>query len=285
MIDLHQHLIYGVDDGSPDLETSVAMAHEAAMEGVTHIVCTPHANDRFPFQAEVVEERMAELRSQLKGVVELSLGCDLHLSVENILAAIEHPLRFSINEKGYLLIEFSLVAITPQMNEALFHLQEAGYTLIVTHPERYASAQRNPAMIGEWARKGCLMQLTAGSLYGRFGPAAEALANEMLDRNWAHFVASDAHRLNWRPPHLKKAYDHVVRRSGAETARRLFVTNPQAAVEGAEWPEQPEAEGLWQGQPLKFRLPHTTPHGAKPEKLAEKSKTGERGFWRRLFGQ
>jgi protein-tyrosine phosphatase len=72
------------------------------------------------------------------------------------------------------------------------------------------------------------MQLTAGSLYGRFGPAAEALANEMLDRNWVHFVASDAHQLKWRPPHLKKAYDHVVRRSGAETANRLFVTNPKA---------------------------------------------------------
>ena len=193
MIDLHQHLIYGVDDGSPDLETSVAMAHEAALEGVEHIVCTPHASDQFPYQAEVVEARMAELRSELKGVVDLSLGCDFHMSVDNILAALKEPLRFSINEKGYLLIEFSLVAITSQMNEAIFRLQEAGYTLIVTHPERYATAQRNPVLIGEWARKGCLMQLTAGSLYGRLGPAAEAISNEMLDRNWAHFVASDGH--------------------------------------------------------------------------------------------
>ena len=285
MIDLHQHLIYGVDDGSPDLETSVAMAHEAALEGVEHIVCTPHASDQYPYRADVVEARMAELRSELKGVVDLSLGCDFHMSVENILAALEHPQRFSINEKGYLLIEFSLVAITSQMNEALFRLQEAGYTLIVTHPERYATAQRNPVLIGEWARKGCLMQLTAGSLYGRFGPAAEALSNEMLERNWAHFVASDAHQLKWRPPHLKKAYDHVVRRSGAETANRLFRTNPGVAVDGAEWPEQPVMEGLWEGRPLKFKLPHTAAHGAKPEKLAEKSKTGERGFWRRLFGQ
>jgi protein-tyrosine phosphatase len=285
MFDLHQHLIYGVDDGSPDLETSVAMAHEAVMEGVTHIVCAPHANDRFPYQAEVVEERMAELRSELKGVMELSLGCDLHLSAENIFAALAAPLRYSINGKGYLLIEFSLGEITPQMNEALFRLQEAGYTLIVTHPERYATVHRNPGLIGEWLRKGCLMQLTAGSLYGRFGPAAEELANEMLDQNWVHFVASDAHQLKWRPPHLKKAYDHVLRRSGAEAANRLFLTNPKAAVEGAEWPEQPEAEGLWEGRPLKFRLPHTAPHGAKPEKLAETYKTSERGFWRRLLGR
>jgi protein-tyrosine phosphatase len=291
MIDIHHHLIYGVDDGSPDLESSLKMAHEAAGEGVTRIVCTPHASDQFPFQTKLVEERFAELKERLTGVIELSLGCDFHLTADNIVEAVAHPLRYSIDEKGYLLIEFPDMVIPPSINEAIFRLQSAGYRLIVTHPERYLAVLRRPEMLGEWVRQGCLVQVTAGSLYGRFGKAEEAFANELLDRNWVHFLASDAHRPVWRPPHLRQAYEYVAKKAGEQVARRLCVTNPQIAVEGAVWPEQPEPKGLWEEEPFRF-AGRDWAEKTKARRVAKsRPNSGEEqerkpgGLWWRLFGR
>jgi len=286
MIDIHHHLIFGVDDGAPDLETSLVMARMAADDGITHIVCTPHASDIYPFQTDVVSERFGILRDQLAGIVELGLGCDFHLNGENIADALAHPLRYSINGKGYLLVEFADAAIPPQLSIAMQQLQTAGYTLILTHPERNRVLQRKPEMLTDWLRSGCLIQVTAGALYGRFGAAAEAFSNALLERDWVHFVATDAHHPEWRPPCMKKDFEYIKERQGEEAANRLCVTNPRAAFDGAAWPAQPPAQGLWEGKALHFEVKRSRANAAAKRKSNDAAASNEerpKGLWSRLF--
>ena len=257
MIDIHHHLLFGLDDGSKDIETSVAMAEMAASDGITHIVCTPHANHLFRFNPAVNQEKLEQLRERLNGKVTLGLGCDFHLSFENIDDALKNPTKYTINQKRYLLVEFADLAIPRQMTQAFYQLQVAGIQPIITHPERNLTIQKAPRRLDEWLHSGCLVQVTAASLTGRFGRIAMSLAHKLIAENKVHFLATDAHNLQSRPPLMKEAYDFVAKQFGIDKAERLCVTNPHAVFFGDDLPPQsvamraddsrpaPPKQGLW----------------------------------------
>jgi protein-tyrosine phosphatase len=242
MIDIHHHLLFGLDDGSKSLEMSIAMAEMAAADGITHIVCTPHASFTYAFNPDANQEKLEELRKHLGDKITLGLGCDFHLSFENIEDALKNKAKYTINGTRYLLVEFADMVIPPRMTQVFYEFLLAGIQPIITHPERNPVIRKTPKRLDEWLQGGCLVQVTASSLTGRFGRAAMAFSQKLLDERKVHFLATDAHNPEWRPPVMKDAFDLVATRYGVATAERLCVTNPRAVFYGEELPPQPEPE-------------------------------------------
>src|SRR5271163_2563165 len=243
MIDIHHHLLFGLDDGPRDLETSCAMVDLAIDNDITHIVCTPHANDRWSFTPEINRERLAPIAEYAAGRITFGLGCDFHLTYDNIQDQLAHPAKYTINSLKYLLVEFPDFGIQPSIGEVLDEFVAGGVVPVITHPERNPTLQSKQEMIGEWVRNGCVVQVTAGSLLGKFGARAEQVAHQLLKRNWVHFLASDAHNVTSRPPNLREGHVALTKDYGMDTADRLCIHNPRAAFYGENLPPQPEPLG------------------------------------------
>ena len=249
MIDIHHHLLPGVDDGANDLDTSVAMAKLAVADGITHVVCSPHANSRFDFDPGGNQEKAEALRARLaaEGVpLTVGLGCDFHLSYENVQEALTAPRRFTINGGSYLLVELPDFGLPVGLTEQFHELTLAGMTPILTHPERNPTLQSNLDRIKNWLRGGVLMQVTADSVTGRMGRAAEKIAHQMLANRWVHIIASDAHNTTTRPPRMSEAHRIIEKKYGADYAHALCQENPLAAFEGGTVPPQVEPKNLYE---------------------------------------
>jgi protein-tyrosine phosphatase len=234
VIDIHSHILPGLDDGAPDRDESIRMLRMAAISGTTDIVATPHANTEFQYDPGVVKGWIRDLQA-LEPTPRIHRGCDFHLQYELIQDALANPGKYTINGKGYLLVEFSDLTIFNNSEDVLDRLHNAGMTPIVTHPERNELLRQRMPRLRNWIENGVLLQVTAGSVLGRFGTRAREAAFEMMDRNMVHFIASDAHDTKRRPPVLKDAYLFIEKRWGAERARRLCVANPKAAIEGGKF--------------------------------------------------
>jgi protein-tyrosine phosphatase len=252
MVDIHCHILPGMDDGADTMETSIQMAEMAIADGVTHVVGTPHANSRYKFDPEIIRQCRDELQAAVGDRLILATGCDFHLNFENLQDLEKNPQKYTINQKNYLLVEFADFSIPPSMDGTMHHLQLMGLSPIITHPERNALLRTKPERMYRWLHQGAYVQITAQSILGRFGSAAQRRAEQWLDEDRVHFVASDAHNLKGRPLQLRAAFDKVAERRGEEVAQALFQDNPLAAFEGRSLlhePEQPDPNA----KPMQYR--------------------------------
>ncbi|HKW57017.1 MAG TPA: CpsB/CapC family capsule biosynthesis tyrosine phosphatase [Candidatus Acidoferrum sp.] len=240
MVDLHCHILPGIDDGPGDPATSVAMAESAIADGITHVVATPHSSAEYHFDFARVRELRRELQEQVGSRLVLATGSDFHLNPENLAALRQDAPRFCINQHDCLLVEFNEYSIPPVMDQTLHEIQLLGLRPIVTHPERNAILRARPERLSQWVRLGCYVQVTAGSLTGIFGAGPQSDARRWIAEGLVHFVASDAHNTRGRPLKLRPAFDTVSEQFGEEKARGLFVENPMAAFEGRELPYVPK---------------------------------------------
>lgn len=242
MIDIHCHIFPGLDDGATSFEISCAMAEMAIEEGVTHIIGTPHASSSYRFEPELIRQKRDELQARFEGRLVFATGCDFHMSFENLRAIRANKSQFTLNQKNYLLVEFADYSIPPSMDQALHQLQLGSLHPIVTHPERNPLVRAQPDRLFTWLRQGCYVQITAQSLHGKWGQAAQERAQEWLAAGAVHFVASDAHNVTSRPLRLKETYELISKAHGENVARALLVENPLAAFEGRPLPYVPELE-------------------------------------------
>jgi protein-tyrosine phosphatase len=240
MVDVHCHILPGIDDGPDNMELSLTMAESAITDGITHVVATPHASHEYSFDYSRVRELCEELQARIGDRLILASGCDFHLNRENLDALRDDAHRFSINQRNYLLVEFNEYSIPPAMDQTLHEIQLLGLRPVITHPERNAILRLQTERLAKWVRLGCFIQVTAGSLTGTFGPGAQTDASRWIADGLVHFVASDAHNMRGRPLRLQPAFDLVREQFGEEKARGLFVENPMAAFEGRDLPHVPQ---------------------------------------------
>lgn len=239
MIDIHCHLLPEVDDGPKSWDVAVEMCRMAVADGITHSVATPHANDRYAYDRTYLTSLLDQLREKVGPELKLSLGCDFHLSFENLERVLEQPHAYTIGETNYLLIELSNYSIPARLDDCFFRLGDKGLTPILTHPERNPILQQSPQRVLEWAGQGCLIQVTASALTGFWGERPEIVARWLLDRSAVHVLASDAHETKRRVPNLSGGRDVAEKIVGAEYADALVEGNPGAIVKGMPIPFNP----------------------------------------------
>jgi len=236
MIDLHVHILPGLDDGPERMDDAVRMGRIAVEAGTSIIAATPHMFDgQYNVSAEQVREGVCALQNELdrQGIpLRVLPGGDVHGQVD-LADHLRAGEVMTLADAGkYLLVELSSQVVPPHTANMLFALQMSGVTPIITHPERNLEIQRAPDLLLPFLASGNLVQVTAASLTGNFGPDAEHCAKELIIRRMAHLVASDAHLPRGRPPGLRRARSVVEDLLDRDIAATLFDKHPQSILAG-----------------------------------------------------
>ena len=241
MIDLHCHILPGVDDGPVSQDESIAMARRAVKDGIQTIVATPHTlNGIYLNPAEEIISKVANLREMLLRnnlQLELHAAADVHLC-PHMLELVASGDAFTVNdEKKYILLELPSQAIPKGVKDEIFELKLHGITPIITHPERNAIIQHDSDILYDLVSMGALGQVTAMSLTGGFGVFVRRAAEVMLKQRLVHIIASDAHSSDNRPPVLSRAVEHAAEILGSYKEAMRMVTEVPAAILAGETPD------------------------------------------------
>jgi protein-tyrosine phosphatase len=231
VVDIHSHILPEVDDGSQSWDISVAMCRMAAADGITHQVATPHANDRYHYDREYLLGLVAHLQSLVGDAIKLSLGCDFHLSYDNLQAVLANPTRYAIDSTQYMLVELNNYSVPQQISDCFTQLGDKGITAVITHPERNPILRESPQRVVEWAEQGCVIQVTGSSLTGFWGERVRRAAHWLLEHDAVHVLATDAHDTERRIPVLSTARDAAAEAYGEDVADALVEGNPRAIID------------------------------------------------------
>jgi len=239
LVDIHSHILPEVDDGPKTWDDAVAICRAAAADGITHMVATPHANDRYRYDRQEHQSRAAELQQRIGDILKIGLGCDFHLSYENIQDALVNPARYVIDETRYLLVEFSNYSIPQQSTDSLVKFGDCGLTPIITHPERNPILRQNLQRVLEWAEQGFVVQMTGSALTGFWGERTRRAAQWLLEHRAVHVLATDAHDTEKRVAVLSTGRDAAAEICGEEIADALVEGNPRAIISNQALPYFP----------------------------------------------
>ncbi|HEY3174377.1 MAG TPA: CpsB/CapC family capsule biosynthesis tyrosine phosphatase [Candidatus Polarisedimenticolia bacterium] len=241
-IDIHSHVLPGIDDGSRSLEESIELCRISAQDGVKVLVCTPHVDFRYTNRRGTIEGPFGLVRDAVRqaGIdLDLIRGAEVHLAPD-ILVRLREKDLLTYDDKGrYLLLEFPFQQVIMGAEDMVYRLRLAGVTPVIAHPERIGWFMDDPDRLCKLVRLGALGQVTGGSLMGQFGEKSQRVGLTMVERNLVHVVASDAHDTSYRRPVLAEVARQVARQFGGARARTMFVDHPGAIVAGVEI-ERPE---------------------------------------------
>lgn len=235
MIDLHSHLLPGIDDGSQNWEESLEMARQAVTDGTTEILITHHILDNTHYKLETaILEKFAEMQRRLQAEkinLKLHLACEVFYQPDMEL---NHKISTFNNNGRYFLVEFPMQGIPRGVDDVFFQLILDGVTPVIAHPERNVGILKNPNRAYEFAQRGALFQMNAGSLNGKYGEGVAALATSLMNSRLIHFFGSDGHNIRSRKVCMGKDYQLVRDLWGDRVATRLFLENPRLALAGEE---------------------------------------------------
>lgn len=247
MIDLHCHILPGIDDGAADLQVALEMATMAVADGITTTACTPHimpgVYDNAPSGVRAHVDVLRNALSEASVPLELVVGSDAHMRPD-FVTALDHGKILTLNDSRYVLFEPPHHVAPPRLEECLFGLQMAGYVPILTHPERLSWIESRYGLLAHLAKSGVWMQVTAGSIAGRFGRRPKYWAERLLSEGLVHILASDAHNCTSRPPLLSQAYELAAEFLGKDEAAHLVLTRPAGILKNADPGTLPEPTAI-----------------------------------------